>query len=87
MAGVTPYTKDSWKKTYADRIRSMTDEELAEFLEALCPSYEWTLALNGMTWFGFLKQEVEARKSGIAIHRKTTSAENQLAIFSAGLVT
>lgn len=43
----------------ADRIRAMTDEELAEFLETLCPSYNWTMALNGMTWFGWLKQEVD----------------------------
>ena len=50
-------------KTNADRIRSMTDEELAEFLETLCPSYNWTLTLHGMTWFGFLKQEVSANDS------------------------
>lgn len=31
--GVVPYTHDDWKKTNADRIRSMTDEELAEFLD------------------------------------------------------
>lgn len=43
--------------TWGDKIRAMSDEELAEFLETLCPSYKWTLALNGMTWFGFLKQE------------------------------
>ena len=30
MAGVKPYTHDDWKKTNADRIRAMTDEELAE---------------------------------------------------------
>ena len=49
--------------TNADRIRSMTDEELAEFFETLCPSYKWTFALRGMTWFGFLKQEVESNDS------------------------
>ena len=32
MAGVKPYTHDDWKKTNADRIRSMTDEELAGWL-------------------------------------------------------
>lgn len=31
MAGVKPYTHDDWKKTNADRIRAMTDEELAEW--------------------------------------------------------
>lgn len=35
MAGVTPYTENSWKKTNADRIRAMTDEELAEELYLL----------------------------------------------------
>lgn len=30
MAGITKYTDESWIKTNADRIRSMTDEELAE---------------------------------------------------------
>lgn len=63
MAGVTPYTHDDWKKTNADRLRGMSDEKLAEFLETLCPSYNWTLALNGMTWFDFLKQEVSANDS------------------------
>lgn len=51
------------KQTNADRIRSMTDEELAEFFETLCPIYKWTFALRGMTWFGFLKQEVESNDS------------------------
>ena len=31
MAGITPYTDESWRKTNADRIRSMTDAGLAEF--------------------------------------------------------
>ena len=31
MVGVTPYTKDSWKKTHYDRIISKTPEELATF--------------------------------------------------------
>lgn len=30
MAGVTPYTDESWRKTNADRIRAMSDEELAK---------------------------------------------------------
>ncbi len=50
-------------QTNADRIRAMTDEELAELFETLCPSYKWTFALRGMTWFGFLKQEVESNDS------------------------
>lgn len=46
-----------WMPTNAERLRSMSDEELAEFLETLCPSYKWTLALNGMTWLDWLGQE------------------------------
>ena len=38
MAGVIPYTHESWKRTNADRIRSMTDEELAEWLDNVCES-------------------------------------------------
>ena len=38
------------QKTNADRIRAMTDEELAEWLEAHCYQYGW------LDW---LKQEVE----------------------------
>lgn len=50
-------------QTNADRIRAMPDEELSELFETLCPSYEWTLALNGMTWFGWLKQEANDEQS------------------------
>lgn len=32
MAGITPYTHESWRKTNADRFRCMTDEELAGWL-------------------------------------------------------
>lgn len=42
MAGVIPYTHDDWKKTNADRIRSMTDEELADFL--------WSIGQNPGGW-------------------------------------
>ena len=31
MAGVTPYTENSWKKTNADRIRAMTDEGIEKW--------------------------------------------------------
>lgn len=30
--GVTPYTEEDWKRTNADRIRAMSDKELASFL-------------------------------------------------------
>ena len=41
------------KMTNADRIRQMTDEELAEWLDGELPSKpkEW--------WMGWLKQEVD----------------------------
>lgn len=32
MAGITKYTDESWIKTNADKIRAMTDEELAKLL-------------------------------------------------------
>lgn len=32
MIGIIPYTDESWKKTKADRIRSMADEALAEII-------------------------------------------------------
>ena len=51
------YSPEPKPITNADRIRHMTDEELAEFLETLCPSYKWAPALNGMTWLDWLKQE------------------------------
>lgn len=46
MAGITPYTHESWRKTNADRIRAMSDEELAELLYAwhlstFCKKKEW----------------------------------------------
>ena len=41
MAGITKYTDESWKKTNADKIRAMTDEELAKGMHAFmcrwCP--------------------------------------------------
>lgn len=36
MAGITPYTDESWRKTNADRIRAMSDEELADWLGVYC---------------------------------------------------
>ena len=56
--GFLPMT-GQWKchgfvpKTNADRIRQMTDEELAEWLDGELPSKpkEW--------WMGWLKQEVD----------------------------
>ena len=44
MAGVTPYTDESWRKTNADRIRAMSDEELATWL---CDVAGWLPAFEG----------------------------------------
>ena len=41
VAYVPVIVNDKLKRTNADRIRSMTDEELAEFLEAHCFQYGW----------------------------------------------
>ena len=43
------------RKTNADRIRSMTDEELADYLRWHNDLY----SRNGMDWLDWLKQEVE----------------------------
>jgi len=56
MAGVTPYTEDSWKKTRADCIRSMTDEELAEFISDKARTFgeEYEGYMSALDW---LKEE------------------------------
>lgn len=65
MAGVTPYTHDDWKKTNADRIRSMTDEELAKLLDNARVSCGGVMGgRNCMAdcrkcWLDWLRQEVE----------------------------
>ena len=48
-----PYEVCPEIKTNADRIRSMTDEELAEWLED-----RFQLPINGL-WLDWLKQETE----------------------------
>ena len=57
------YCPKDCKKTNADRIRSMTDEELAEFLlhvqdDAYDAPYGSSLRKLG-EWFDWLKEEVE----------------------------
>ena len=53
--GTITYTR---KQTNADKIRRMSDEELAEFIETLAPSGTYQFFLNGKTWGDWLKQEV-----------------------------
>jgi hypothetical protein len=43
--------------TNADRIRSMSDDELAELVEKCAPQEAWASFLNGRTWSDWLKQE------------------------------
>lgn len=45
--------------TKADRIRAMTDEELAAFFEDIAPHDEWTFWLDGRTWLDWLRIEAE----------------------------
>lgn len=56
MAGVTPYTENSWKKTNADRIRNMSDEELAEFISDKARTFgeEYEGYMSALDW---LKEE------------------------------
>lgn len=56
MAGVTPYTENSWKKTNADRIRAMSDEELAKFISGKARTFgeEYEGYMSALDW---LKQE------------------------------
>lgn len=72
MAGVKPYTHDDWKKTNADRIRSMTDEELAKFMNNVqATAYNSGLLemkIQGFpakkdAWLEWLKEEVTANDS------------------------
>ena len=70
MAGITPYTEESWRKTNADRIRSSSDEELAERLAILtdcvnCPCrdpHDQCDTVDGSCqkqWLDWLKDEVK----------------------------
>lgn len=52
------------KETNADRIRAMTDEELAEFLDCYCVSAYWECPRHHEIkchecWLEWLKKEVE----------------------------
>lgn len=46
--------------TNADYIRAMTDEELAEFIEAIAPAKDWSWFLQNGTWLDWLKKEAVA---------------------------
>ena len=72
MAGIAPYTPESWRRTKGDKIRAMTDEELADFLYATwkqqdafskdvcerCPN----TSCQPKCWLNWLKQEIEDGK-------------------------
>lgn len=69
MAGIVPYTDESWRKTHADRVRAMSDEEIATFiikgcLGRECPSYQHLDASRKEVaencwrcWLDWLKEE------------------------------
>ena len=63
MAGVLPYTHDDWKKTNADRIRSLSDEELSDFLDSIIQDWHQGTAQIGDriidSWLGWLKEEAK----------------------------
>lgn len=70
MAGITKYTDESWKKTNADRIRRMSDKELAKLFNDMRASFECVICGDGKRclafdecedcWLDWLKQEAEA---------------------------
>ena len=63
---IKPY---AGKRTNADRIRSMTDEELADFLGSIIHDYgQGTAEIEGAgyvidDWLDWLKEEVESNDS------------------------
>lgn len=64
MAGITPYTHESWRKTNADRIRNMTDEELAKWFCSMCNfgdfcPYQDDCDTNGSGILKWMKEEVK----------------------------
>lgn len=72
MAGITPYTEESWRKTNADRIRAMSDIEIADFLCDISDCNRRCLAKIGdcffsdsacrSAWLNWLKKEAEGRE-------------------------
>ena len=63
MAGIVPYTDESWRKTNADRIRAMSVEKMAEIMVHDCPpNYQHGDCHEldcQQCWLDWLKQEVE----------------------------
>ena len=70
MAWITPYTDESWRRTNADRIRAMSDEELAIWMSHIsvctwCPAKNIKTAnpCKGLysgckgNWLDWLRQE------------------------------
>lgn len=50
--------------TNADRIRAMSDEELAEWVANTSPASDWSWWLNGRTWLEWLKSPADPAKEG-----------------------
>ena len=59
MAGIAPYKESDWKVTNGDRIRAMTDEELAEILIRHIDCYECEVRKDGCcTGDGTCRQDI-----------------------------
>ena len=50
-------------RNHFEEIKAMSAEELAEIFETLCPSLNWTIALNGKSWLEWLKEESKDGKA------------------------
>lgn len=61
-----PDFADRRKWTNADRIKSMTDEDLADFLDSIIQDWHQGTAQIGdriiISWFNWLKEEAEEEK-------------------------
>ena len=55
--GVKCYGYEPPRKTHADKLRAMSDEELAELIEQYEPHEAWSFYLDGRTWLDWLRQE------------------------------
>lgn len=55
-----PHFKSKSKPTNADKIRAMTDEELAEYLDGVCHDL-WQMFVKDpqKMWLDWLKQEID----------------------------
>lgn len=53
------YPKPRKPQTNADKLRAMSDEELAKFIEQYELHEAWSFHLDGRTWLDWLRQEAQ----------------------------